>query len=141
MVESLPFQGEGAGSLPVRNTTRSISELVSYLTVYEKCSDRNRDRPPTNASIAQWSEQDAYIVKATGSSPVRSTKNKNKMKKIVIYKDVENVNGKKERHILRAIQPSYNWQGYTKNKNSMIDSEVRNLARALEPSFTGFYVV
>ena len=62
------------------------------------------------------------------------------MKKIVIYKDVENVNGKKECHILRSIQPSYEWQGYAKNKNSMIDSEVRNLARALEPSFTGFYV-
>lgn len=29
---------------------------------------------PQNASIAQWLEQDAYIVKVTSSSLVRSTK-------------------------------------------------------------------
>lgn len=59
------------------------------------------------------------------------------MKKIVIFRDVE-VNGKKTRQTLRAIQPSNMWQGFAKNGNT-IDSEVRNLARYLEPSFTGYY--
>jgi hypothetical protein len=59
------------------------------------------------------------------------------MKKIVFFKDVE-VNGKKVRKTLRAIQPSYMWQGYTKG-GTIIDSEVKSLGRYLEPSFTGYY--
>jgi len=60
------------------------------------------------------------------------------MKRIVIYRDSE-VKGKRVRTVLRAIRPGSTWQGYSKN-GSIIDSEVRNLARVLEPSFTGFYV-
>jgi hypothetical protein len=60
------------------------------------------------------------------------------MKKISIYQDKE-VEGKKVRQVLRIISPSFAWQGYAKN-GSTIDSEVRNLARALEPRFTGYYV-
>ena len=59
------------------------------------------------------------------------------MKKIVIYQDRE-VNGKKTRFTLRSIAPSANWQGFTKTGN-VIDSEAKNLARALEPNFTGYY--
>ncbi len=60
------------------------------------------------------------------------------MKRLVIYQDQE-VEGKKTRITLRTIKPYFSWQGYTKN-GSVIESEARNLARALEPSFTGFYV-
>lgn len=60
------------------------------------------------------------------------------MRKIVIFQDVE-VDGKKVRNTLRAIQPTMEWQGYAKN-GSTIDSEVRNLARYLEPKFTGYYL-
>jgi hypothetical protein len=56
------------------------------------------------------------------------------MRKIVIYKEVEGV-----KEILRSIQPSLNWQGYARN-GSINDSEARNLARALEPSFTGYFL-
>ena len=48
MVRTLPFQGRDASSILVRTTK--------------------------NAGIAQWSEQDAYIVKVGGSSPSIGTK-------------------------------------------------------------------
>lgn len=60
------------------------------------------------------------------------------MKKIVIYQDRE-VDGKKVRTILRSISPSPSWQGYSRS-GTVIDSEARDLARTLEPSFTGFFI-
>ena len=68
------------------------------------------------------------------------------MKKIVIYKDewIDNPafpDGRQSRvrTTLRAITPSGLFQGYYAN-GTLNDSEVRNLARYLEPSFTGYSI-
>jgi hypothetical protein len=61
------------------------------------------------------------------------------MRKIVIFRDQEDSDGKKTRHTLRAIQPSLAWQGYSKNGN-IIDKEVKDLCRYLEPRFTGYFL-
>lgn len=58
------------------------------------------------------------------------------MRKIVIFKKVE---GNPNKIILRSITPSSLWQGYTKG-GTVIEFEAKNLARALEPSFTGYYL-
>lgn len=58
------------------------------------------------------------------------------MRKIVIFKKVE---GNPNKIILRSITPSLAWQGYTKS-GTVIDADAKNLARALEPGFTGYYL-
>jgi hypothetical protein len=60
------------------------------------------------------------------------------MRRIVIYKD-EVVGDKKQRVTLRAIMPTFEWKGYT-TTGKVIDSEAKNLAKALEPSMTGYYL-
>jgi hypothetical protein len=32
----------------------SIGEMVSYISVTDKSSDRNRDRPPKNVPVVKW---------------------------------------------------------------------------------------
>lgn len=59
------------------------------------------------------------------------------MKKIVIFKD-EMIGNKKVRTTLRSITPGFEWQGYTKT-GQVIDSEMKKLAKALEPGMTGCY--
>jgi hypothetical protein len=65
------------------------------------------------------------------------------MRKIVIFRDefveVKGARAKRVRHVLRAIRPSANYSGFTKN-GAPIDSEIKALARSLEPSFTGYYL-
>jgi len=58
------------------------------------------------------------------------------MRKIVIFRKEE---GNPDKIVLRAITPSIAWQGYTKG-GSIIDSEAKNLCRALEPGFSGYYL-
>ena len=69
---------------------------------------------------------------------LNSYKKQIKMRKIVIYKDVE-VNGKKQRNTLRSIAPSDMWVGYSKG-GMIIDGEAKKLASALEPGFSGYYL-
>lgn len=75
-----------------------------------------------------------------GSNPTGATKltgfNQKIMRKIVIFRKEE---GNPNKIVLRSITPSPLWQGYTK-AGAVIESEAKNLARALEPSFTGYYL-
>ena len=57
------------------------------------------------------------------------------MKKIVVYQEFTNDIGEKEKKIIRVIQPSKVWQGFTK-KGTIIDSEARNLIKYLEPTLS-----
>ena len=71
----------------------------------------------------------------TGATELKGFKLKN-MRKIVIFRKEEGI---PDKIVLRAITPSAAWQGYTK-AGAVIESEAKNLAQALEPSFTGYYL-
>jgi hypothetical protein len=82
-----------------------------------------------NASIAQWSEQDAYIVKVVGSSPAVGTKKEKKMKDKNMTKLV--LQGSFESTKDRMLKDSYaqaslfgSLKKFLKKKNKSGDSDI-----------------